>query len=181
MNYLEILEFIHSYQARNVLTIDLIGDRVRLIGALPTGVNGLYWFWTSYNNFDLENTTRPTNLNSEINISQITKERKGLNHICSQEFQNYRLVYNGKAGGQSDTYCLRKRILQEITGQSGTGSISIRNSSLDDLTKWRISFVNFNDPEFIRGTNNQLNYLDHAEKFEVLWRLHYGWPILCRR
>jgi hypothetical protein len=75
---------------------------------------------------------------------------------------------------------LRERIRQEFNGGSGTGSLAISHTSLSELTKWRYSYVSL-------GHNNCESqdftepYDAHGEALEVAWRLHYGWPLLCKR
>lgn len=182
MNYLKIIEIINRHQAQNILTFDTINNRTRLLGAeLPRQQNGLYWFWTSFDQNDLINCIRPTNIRGEINISRLARERNFMSKLCDQRRENFSVVYNGRGGGNSVGYGLRERILQEIKGQAGTGSVSIINSSLNVPARWRISFVNFNDPRFREETDHQINYTEHSETLEMLWRLHYGWPVLCRR
>jgi len=182
MNYKHIVETINAHQLRNVLTFDHINDRTILTNDLATKQQGLYWFWTSYSNQELKDVVRPLNMTGEIDISILVEQRMGLDSICKLNSDQFRVVYNGIGGGAStSSFGLRERILQEIKGQESTGSISITNSSLNDFSKWRVTYVNFNDEEFLNDAGERIDYLQHAELFEMLWRLHYGWPILCRR
>lgn len=182
MNYEHIVETINRHQLQNVLTFDHINDKTILTNDLATKQRGLYWFWTSYSNQELKDMVRPSNMTGEIDISLLAEQRMGLNSICKLSIDQFRVVYNGiGGGGATSNFGLRERILQEIKGQEGTGSISIVNSNLNDYSKWRVTYVNFNDEEFLNDIGESIDYLQHAELFEMLWRLHYGWPILCNR
>lgn len=105
-------------------------------------------------------------------------QRQSLANICRAEVEGFRLVYNGIGGiGRKGTGGLRERIFQECKGGEGTGTLGICNTTLDNLTRWRFSYVLWSEIQ----TATPLDYSTDAETLETLWRLHYGWPILCAR
>jgi len=94
----------------------------------------------------------------------------------------FKLVYNGIGGtGTGGSGGLRERILGQFSGGDGTGSLAMRKSSLNDLTKWRYSWVSFADAINHDADSKEPYSKERAEAIEVTWRLEYGWPILCRR
>jgi hypothetical protein len=181
MRHRRIVELIHRHQANNVITFDVQNGRTVLTGNLPRGASGLYWFWTSYSIEELANCTRPHQLTGEVNISQLAIERNVLEYICQVTSNEFRVVYNGKGGSTTNGYGLRERILQEIRGQEGTGSLSILNSSVNDHARWQITYLDFENEAFLNELGEDISYQNEGETFEMLWRLHFGWPILCRR
>ncbi len=181
MRHKRILEIIQRHHVNNVLTFEDVLGKTAMTSSLDRGRSGLYWFWTSYSELEMSNCVRPINLTGEINVSTIVSQRKDLGSICQIEQDEFRIVYNGIGGSTGTNYGLRERILQEIRGQEGTGSISILNSSLNDCTRWRVTFLDFEDELFLRDVGEEISYTEEGELFEMLWRLHYGWPILCRR
>jgi hypothetical protein len=92
-------------------------------------------------------------------------------------------VYNGIGGFNGGTYDLRTRILQEIHSEDPrTGSLCIRQSAVNDLTKWRFSYVTLDCAKQKTASDfgPDWNYKDHASDLERCWRLAHGWPLLCR-
>lgn len=182
MRHKRIVELIHRHQSNNVITFDVQNGRTVLTGNLPRGASGLYWFWTTYSIEELSHCTRPLHMTGEVNIGQLVTERNELEHVCQVTSDDeFRVVYNGKGGGTTNGYGLRERILQEIRGQEGTGSLSILNSSVNDHSRWRITYLDFEDEAFLNQLGEDISYQNEGGTFEMLWRLHYGWPILCRR
>jgi hypothetical protein len=182
MNYKHIVETIHRHQLRNILTFEDIDGTTNMTNQLQTRQQGLYWFWTTYSFEELSTSTRPAVIREEIDIKELAEQRMEMNLICNEVENRFRIVYNGIGGGGNDSnYGLRERILQEIRIQEGTGSLSILNSSLSDCSKWRVTYVNFNDDEFLREIGEHISYLEHGQLFEFLWRMNYGWPLLCSR
>ncbi|WP_458723595.1 hypothetical protein [Pseudomonas brenneri] len=111
-------------------------------------------------------------------INILAAHRENLGMICDRRVGDFRVVYNGIGGiGLKGHGGLRERILQEFRGGNGTGSLAICDTSLSDLTKWRYSYVLWSEIEH----KESIQYLSLAERLETMWRLHFGWPILCAR
>jgi len=143
----------------------------------PTKTDGLYWLYTSYTEADMR-ACRPSAKRKSAAINRIASERQGLNMICAREVHGFRVVYNGIGGlGPRGHGGLRERILQEFRGGEGTGSLAIFDSSLNDPARWRYSYVLWTE---ISHTESVL-YPAQGEGMETMWRLHFGWPILCTK
>lgn len=150
---------------------------------LKTKQRGLYWIWTNLT-FEALKSTRKDQENAEVPISKLVKQREQLATIANIQKDGFRVVYNGIGGynNNSKGFGLRERINQEfVCNDHRTGTLNIARGF--DLENWRISFFNFDDKEnikefeFLRNTNA---YSEYAKDLETIWRLEYGFPILCR-
>lgn len=141
---------------------------------LPTKVHGLYWIYTEYSVQDIIDC-EPSPQDNAVDIAALAKQHQGLSNIHRINHCGFNLVYNGIGGGSSG---LRERIQREFNGGSGTGSLGILKTSLNDLDKWRISYVILQNDKIRPDLN--LNYDEYATVLERTWRLEYGWPLLCR-
>jgi hypothetical protein len=144
---------------------------------------GLYFLYTSYSLTDLQQSSVASTTKA-VPISDLANKYSDLNSVLKHENDNFCLVYNGIGGGVTDKYGLRSRILKEISCTSdATGSLCIRQSSLHDLSKWRYSYVTLKQ-NVADTTETDIdlpwNYEEHSQKLEKLWRLHYGFPLLCQ-
>lgn len=178
----DILEQIHKVQLKSFCQLETFRHKDYL-KTLPTNRRGLYWLWTNLTLKELELNTIP-NTRKEVPISKLITQRKELNNICKIETCNYLLVYNGIGGyiKEPATFGLRERISQEVIGNGKTvGTLNILKNS--DLSKWAVSYFDFDAPEnaeIIKQLNSSSPYLEYAKDLEMLWRLHYGTPILTR-
>jgi len=150
-------------------------DRLVMSNPPPVKASGLYWIYTSYSLNELKSCT-PSNDTGAIQINELAKLHDGLEYVCKISDQNYRVVYNGIAGNSCG---IRQRIRQHFNGGQGTGCLSISKSSLNDLSKWRVSYVTI-DSELPEDIQVPASYNEHAKNIERMWRLRYGWPLLCR-
>lgn len=134
---------------------------------------GLYWIYTTYSIAELCNAE----ISSEegvVNIAELASTRKDLKHIIKPKTDGeFWIVYNGIGGSSrgGSTYYLGSRIIQEFSDHKKTGSLKILGSSLNDLEKWRYSYVILDKDDY---DTNKISY-------ETGWRLQYGWPILSKR
>ena len=147
----------------------------------PTGpstkADGLYWIYTDHTDQDFLDSS-PSVKERSINFASMTRRHARLRNICRESVDRFRLVYNGVGGlGNGGYGGLRERILEEYRGGRGTGSLAITGSSLNDLTRWRVSFVLWSEMIF----EEPHDYMGHSASIEQLWRLHYGWPLLCKK
>ncbi len=173
----QIIESINTLQESRLHEVSLIENRLSYPDGPNTKEDGLYWIYTSHTNNDLLNST-PSLKRSSINYSIMVDTYQGINHICSRSVDGYYLVYNGIGGvGPKGYGGLRERILEDYRGGDGTGSLAIKGSSLNTLSNWRVSYVLWSEIPF----NSPCNYTDLATTLERLWRIHYGWPILCKK
>jgi hypothetical protein len=135
---------------------------------------GFYWFYTDYTDEELRNA-EIGNKRGAVNPPVLAHAHIGLAHVCNIEHDGFRLVYNGSAG---DDY-LRSRIIQHFTGGDGTGSLHILGSTLNDLARWKVSYVTSTQLAAHRQPNEHYYLGLHAKHFERLWRPQYGWPRFC--
>lgn len=177
----DILEQIHEVQLKSFCQLETFrhNDYLKI---LPTKRRGLYWLWTNLSLEELERDTVP-NSRKEVPISRLISHRKELNSICKIERNNYVVVYNGIGGyNKSASSGLRGRINQEVIGNGPTvGTLNILQNS--DISRWAVSYFDFDSPEnagIIKQLNSASPYLEYAKDLEMLWRVHYGTPILTR-
>lgn len=164
-------------RSQRILPVSKNG-KLCLPDSLPTGVNGLYWIYTSYNIEDIK-TCIPSTQKKALNIPKLASLHEGLSNICKITHDDFTLIYNGVGGvGKKGKGGLRERVLQEFNGGKGTGSLAILKTSLNDLSKWRISYVIMCNSK--QAPEVDACYIEHATDFERIWRLEHGWPLLCR-
>lgn len=145
------------------------------IKPLPAKVAGMYWLYTNYTIEDLKNCTVSTDIGA-IPIAHIANLHKNLPHVSKIEIGGFQLVYNGITGTGLG---LRGRVHQHFNGGNGTGCLSITKSLVNNLDRWRVSYVTL-DPKSNTSHNIKFDYSLYAKDLERMWRLTYGWPLLCR-
>ncbi len=192
-----ILEEINSTQKNNIVSLKDFRAKGEGLGTdiLASRSRGLYWLWcrTDLNDFIKEEL----DLGAHVPISKLIKTRNGLDQICKVSSSEFKVVYNGIGGyktwSQKSYYGLRGRINQEVKcNNTKTGTLNIEGRGLD-INDWKVSFFNFDDPENhyilkkLLKNSQKLNenliedlYTKYANDLEMLWRMHYGTPILCR-
>lgn len=144
-------------------------DEVKLIEAHKYG---LYWIYTDYLLEDVKNSN-PSKHEKAIKINFLAKLHEDLPNICKIENEKFQLVYNGIAGPRTEKgKGVRERLLQHFgNGSANTGCIAIGSTNLNKLKKWKFSYAEL--------TKNE--YEKYSKDLERIWRLKYGWPLLCRR
>jgi hypothetical protein len=171
------LEAVNGIQESRLSSVTKPANRLQLQGGPPSKSDGLYWLYTNYSNAEIRSAV-PSQKRNSVPINMIAAHRENLGMICSRKVEDFRVVYNGIGGvGLKGHGGLRERILQEFRGGEGTGSLAICDTSLSDLTRWRYSYVLWDEIEH----KEAIQYLSFAEGLETMWRLHFGWPILCAR
>jgi hypothetical protein len=175
--YKSTIKKLNLLQKSRLFTIEISNDKLKFKSDLKTKQSGLYWVYTKYTVQDFLNATPSTKKNS-IDFRKLAIRQASLNKICKHKVEDFCLVYNGIGGtGKKGHGGLRERILEEFRGGEGTGSLAIKDSSLNDLQKWRVSYVLWSEIDF----SSSHDYATFSETLERLWRIHYGWPILCTK
>lgn len=175
--YQGTIESINRLQEARLRSITRHNDRLKLIDGPATKIDGLYWIYTTHSDADLL-AAAPSPKASAVNFGAMVNRHAFLSHVCRHSVGGYRLVYNGIGGlGPKGHGGLRERILSEFRGAKGTGSLAITDSSLDKLDNWRYSYVLWSEIELPQPQT----YRGFAETLELLWRVHYGWPVLCAK
>ena len=179
MNHVDKLEKIESKRKERLLTVSSTNKGRTILANGPSrGANGFYWLFTNYSINEIQRCDRG-NQTGSVDMKQLALHHEGLKHICKIECHGFRLVYNGIGGlGKKKTGGLKERILQEFNGGEKTGSLAIKKTSLRDLSRWRYSYVTITltDSDF-----PDIKYDEWSLILERLWRLHYGWPLLCKK
>ncbi|SHF67792.1 hypothetical protein SAMN05444483_10214 [Salegentibacter echinorum] len=193
MTIRSIIEAIDKSQRDTLVSLTDFRGRGRGKGTeiLSSRSRGLYWLWCKTPLDQLKQTDHKGG--AHVPIKKLLHNRNGLDHICKIQDGEYRILYNGMGGyskcKKGSAYGLRGRINQEvISNNTKTGTINIAGLKLD-INDWKVSFFDFDDAE-----NHQLLrelpetakldigeiYKKYANELEMLWRMHYGTPILCR-
>jgi len=181
----QLIEEVDRIQRTRIRTIDVNpkNDDTSIQGP-DAGRSGIYFFYTSYSMTELSlGMKAPTR--SAVPIPMLAEKFGSLDRLHQPDAEGFHLVYNGIGGCRGPKYDLRSRILQEISCTAErTGSLCIRQTvGLDDLSRWRYAYVTLADSAAdLREADVQLpwNFAEHGKNVEVGWRLHYGWPLLCR-
>lgn len=194
MNFKSIIEEIHKVQKNNLVDLEDFRGRGEGKGTaiLPVKSRGLYWLWSKTPIEKLAESLPSEG--AHVPIDKLLKNREGLNHICEVSDGDYRVLYNGIGGyttwTKNSVYGLRGRINQEvICNNIKTGTLNISGRGLD-ISDWKVSFFDFDDSENrhilakLSEKEKKINiaelYNEFANELEILWRMHYGTPILCR-
>lgn len=167
-----LLEKIEKNREANVYSMeDLILDKGKA-SIIKTHICGLYWIYTNYPKLKLKTLAQSTHENA-VKINHLAHIHENWPNICGIKLGNFKLVYNGIAGTESDgSHGIRERVLQHFgNGSSGTGCLAIGNTGMNDGKKWKFSYVELTQDE----------YMTYSQDLERLWRLKYGWPTLCSR
>lgn len=171
--YKSIIENINTLQESRISTVCQNGKLKLPDKFPPTKQEGLYWIYAKYTDQDFLNSIKSPQKNS-VDLKNRVNRHLLLNNICNKKVDEFRVVYNGIGGS------LRNRILAEFRGGEGTGSLAVCESSLKDLDKWRFSYVLWSEIDF-NSIQKPHGYGTISRTIELLWRIHYGWPILCAK
>ena len=172
-----LIDEINNIQRKRLSKVSLENGKLLYRNGPGTRQDGLYWFYTNYSIEEILNS-EPCSKKGSINFANTATKNMGISQLCDLEIDGYRLVYSGIGGvGQKGFGGLRERILEEYRGGSGTGSLAIRDSSLSDLARWKVSYVLWSEIQF----NKPFDYSPFSTAMEGLWRLHSGWPLLCSK
>ncbi|MDH1657058.1 hypothetical protein N5E96_20440 [Pseudomonas mosselii] len=151
-----------------------VKNHIQFESAPPTKVSGFYWIYTDYSLDELE-ACIPSTAKSAIDIARLATLHRDLPNVCSIQQEGFRLVYNGIAG---QSLGIRGRLGQHFNGGEGTGALHISKSSLKDLKRWRVSYATICSNGTI-APDVESEY-EYANSVERIWRLQYGWPLLCK-
>lgn len=160
---------IDATRSSRLLTITEMG-RLKIPAEITKDLGGFYWIYTSYSINELM-ACRKADKNGAIDIGALAKLHHGLRGVNNGQIGEFRLVYNGVAKP------IRSRLQQHFNGGEGTGCLAIKHTSLNDLSRWRISYA----AAGLQGAHIPLSYGSQAKTFERLWRLEFGWPLLCQQ
>lgn len=185
MKIKELLHYIHKEQKKTFTSV----PHFRTHKTLATKQRGLYWFWTNLPNSQLKKMHKKDKTR-EVPFSELVQSREGLKNICTEQLNDFTIVYNGIGGYlKTNAFGLRERINQEIKcNDYRTGTLNLERRT--NLEHWAVSYFNFDDPKHLetlmrfslkdKDAMIQEFYKDYAKELEACWRLEFGIPILCR-
>lgn len=132
--------------------------------------SGFYWIYSNLPIDSFKTALRPTNA-VHVDFMDLSKSHEGLKHVIKPSPPDYWCIYNGK-GKQ-----LKNRIVAEFTDTPGkTGKLALLRCFQE--SDFKIKYVVCGDSTSATGVSAQYSQLErHLER---AWRLHIGWPVLCR-
>ncbi|MGL5842516.1 MAG: hypothetical protein ACRCYK_12055 [Aeromonas hydrophila] len=137
---------------------------------IPIEANGFYWIYTKLSIEKLIESAAPIN-QVHVDLSLMASTHQGLKSIIKQTKSDYWCIYNGKGTN------LKKRISAAFTNTNGaTGKLALTRVFKED--EFRVKFIVCNSSNTDYGINDSFGDLERD--LERVWRLNYGWPILCR-
>ncbi len=171
----KLLQEIERLRQAGLLEISSDGGKLKILNAPPTKTEGLYWILTNHSLDTLRQCKNAKNRCAK-DISRLACLHGGLTHTLTQPptgSDAFYVVYNGSS---SD---LPGRIRDHFNGGEGKGSLSILRSGLCDLAHRQVSYVTW---EILRQSLPEREVeLCTCGEVERIWRLRYGWPILCEK
>lgn len=137
---------------------------------LSPSASGFYWIYSNLPIERFRTATPPTNT-VHVDFMELSKSHEALKHVIQPHNHDYWCVYNGK-GKQ-----LKNRIVAEFTNTPGkTGKLALLRCFQE--SDFKIKYVVCGDGTSATGVAAQYSQLErHLER---AWRLHIGWPVLCR-
>ena len=132
--------------------------------------SGFYWIYTKLPIAQFINSPKPSNP-VHVDFSLMASTHQGLKSIIEQSGSDYWCIYNGKGTN------LKERMSAAFTNTDGqTGKLALTRVFKED--DFRVKFIACNSNDTDHGVNDSFDSLQRD--LERVWRLNYGWPILCR-
>lgn len=132
--------------------------------------SGFYWIYSNLPVDRFKTATAPTN-SVHVDFSELARLHEALKHVISPSNPDCWCIYNGK-GKQ-----LKNRIVAEFTNTQGkTGKLALLRCFQE--SDFKIKYVVCGDSTSAIGVATQYSQLE--KHLERAWRLHIGWPVLCR-
>jgi hypothetical protein len=132
--------------------------------------SGFYWIYTKLPMKRFSDAATPSN-QVHIDFSKMAKIHKALKSVITQSNKEYWCIYNGK-GKQ-----LKTRLAAGFTNTEGkTGKLALMRCFKED--DFRIKYITCQSDRSKHGIIEKYDAIQRD--LERAWRLHYGWPFLCR-
>lgn len=137
---------------------------------IAPAASGFYWIYTKLPIERFKSAKPPSNP-VHVDFSALAKTHGDLKYVIRQQEAEYWCIYNGK-GKQ-----LKNRIVAEFTDTEGeTGKLALfRCFSEHDF---KVKYIECSHVDCESSTTSK--YSELQKHLERVWRLNYGWPILCR-
>ena len=137
---------------------------------LSGSVSGFYWIYTNLPIDRFKTAEIPSN-SVHVNFAELSKSHEALKYVIPSSSEDWWCIYNGK-GKQ-----LKNRIVAEFTNTQGkTGKLALLRCFQE--SDFKIKYVVCGDSTLATGVVSQYSALE--KHLERAWRLHFGWPLLCR-
>ena len=137
---------------------------------IASKASGFYWIYTKLPIERFKTATVPSNP-VHVDFKDLSTLHAGLKHVIESSTSDYWCIYNGK-GKQ-----LKNRIVAEFTDTPGkTGKLALLRCFNE--SDFKIKYVVCGDITSVNGISAQYSQLE--KHLERAWRLHVGWPVLCR-
>lgn len=137
---------------------------------LNSNAAGFYWIYSKLPIESFKTATTPANA-AHVDFAKLSKLHDALTHVIQPCNPDYWCIYNGK-GKQ-----LKNRIVAEFTNTPGkTGKLALLRCFQE--SDFKIKYVVCGD--CTSATEISALYSDLEKHLERAWRLHIGWPMLCR-
>lgn len=137
---------------------------------LRSSASGFYWIYSSLPIARFKSAPPPTNA-AHVNFAELSKSHDALNHVIQPCYPDYWCIYNGK-GKQ-----LKNRIVAEFSDTPAkTGKLALLRCFQE--SDFKIKYVVCCDGTSATGV--AAPYSELERHLERAWRLHIGWPVLCR-
>jgi hypothetical protein len=137
---------------------------------ISSSASGFYWIYSNLPLDRFKTATAPTNP-VHVDFAELSKSHEALKHVIPPSNPDCWCVYNGK-GKQ-----LKDRIVAEFTNTRGkTGKLALLRHFQE--CDFKIKYVVCGDSTSTTGVATQYSQLE--KHLERAWRLHIGWPVLCR-
>lgn len=138
--------------------------------AIENSSSGFYWIFTSLSYVDFQKASPPENI-AHVDYSEMARVHKGLKHVIQSSEKDYWCIYNGKARQ------LKNRMYAAFTvTNGGTGKLSLERCFKKEDFKVKYIICDSDDPLY----GIKYKYSGIEQNLERVWRLNYGWPLLCR-
>lgn len=137
---------------------------------ISASASGFYWIYSNLSLERFKTATAPTN-SVHVDFANLSKSHESLKHVIPPSSNDWSCVYNGK-GKQ-----LKNRIVAEFTNTQGkTGKLALLRCFQE--SDFKVKYVVCSESTSATGVATQYSQLE--KHLERAWRLHIGWPILCR-
>ena len=137
---------------------------------ISASASGFYWIYSTLSLESLKTATSPTNPR-HVDVADLSKSHEALKHVIQPSSHCWWCIYNGKGKR------LKDRIVAEFTDTQGkTGKLALLRCFQEG--DFRIKYVVCSVSASATGVATQYSRLE--KHLERAWRLHIGWPILCR-
>jgi len=137
---------------------------------IPSRASGFYWIYTKLPITEFINSPKPNNP-AHVDFSLMSSAHQGLKWVIEQNGSEHWCIYNGKGTN------LKDRLSAAFTNTDGqTGKLALTRHFKED--DFQIKFIVCSNNNTDYGVSESFDCIQRD--LERVWRLNYGWPLLCR-